>query len=253
MADWNSELYLKFKRERTQPSIDLANSVRMYAPARICDIGCGPGNSTAVLRSVFPTADIVGIDSSPNMIERAKSEHPELEFMQCDVHDVADGWDMLFSNACLQWVGEHDKLMPELINKLNPGGVLAVQMPRNAEEPFFRIIDEAAHEDRWGFDKSVFEVNRVLRPSEYYDILAACAADFRIWETVYVHALDSHEAMLDWVRGTRLRPFLAALSDAAAREFEAEILARARECYPRQADGRILLRFRRLFFTAVRA
>lgn len=252
MADWDSKLYIKFKKERTQPAADLANRLRGYNPHKIADIGCGPGNSTSVVKSVFPGADITGIDSSPNMIEKARKEHPELNFQLCDANDLPDGYDMLFSNACLQWIPNHFELLPKLMDKLNPGGVLAVQVPMNRSEPLYRIIDEVAADPKWNFNNIYFETNGTLSPGEYYDILCGCSSDFQIWETVYCHALASHEALVDWVKGTRLRPYLEALDNEQAAEFENEILSRAMAAYPVQKDGNVILNFRRFFFTAVK-
>ena len=252
MSDWNSALYLKFKKERTQPAADLAARLRTYSPEKIADIGCGPGNSTAVLRSVFPKAELCGIDASQNMIEKARQEHPELKFILCDINDIGSGYDLFFSNACLQWVPDHIRLLPHLMQKLNAGGVLAVQMPMNQEEPLYRIIAEVTGASKWGFPKTCFESNSVLSPDEYYDILSECSADFQIWETVYCHALPSHQALVDWAKSTRLRPYLDALDDEKAALLESEILHGVQEAYPVRRSGNVLLHFRRFFFTAVR-
>ena len=252
MADWNSSLYLKFKKERTQPAIDLANRVRTYHPERIADIGCGPGNSTEVLKSVFPDSELHGIDNSQDMIGKARKEHPELTFYLCDVNDIQNGYDMLFSNACLQWLPDHASLLPKLMNKLNPDGVLAVQLPMNQREPLFRIIDEVASDSSWGLGDRCFQSNDTLHPDEYYDILSKCSSDFQMWETTYYHSLPSHQALVDWVKGTRLRPYLDALDSKNAESFENEVLHRTMEAYPVRDDGNVLLRFRRFFFVAVK-
>ena len=148
MADWNSAQYLKFKNERTQPAVDLAMRIKNN-PKTIVDIGCGPGNSTKVLRDIFTDANILGIDNSPNMIEKAKSEHSDIDFDLCDALSLDGKYDLLFSNACLQWIPNHDTLIPSLMEKLNDGGILAVQVPMNGEEPLFRLIREVANESKW--------------------------------------------------------------------------------------------------------
>lgn len=250
MSDWNAEQYLKFNRQRTQPAIDLANRVRQSPFQTIGDIGCGPGNSTAVLRSVFPRAAICGIDSSPNMIEKAKSSHPGMEFRLCDVHALEPGYDLLFSNACFQWIPDHAVLIPELMGKLNEGGVLAVQMPMNGEEPLFEIIRAVAANPKWHFEKVWFETNETLEPPQYFDILSRCAGDFEMWETVYYHNMPSHASLVDWVRGSRLRPYLDALDAEEAKAFEREITGRVAETYPVMENGEVILRFRRFFFVA---
>ena len=252
MADWNSNLYLKFEKERTQPAIDLANRLRGYHPGRIADLGCGPGNSTAVIRSVFPEAEIIGLDHSSNMIDRARAEHPGLQFQLCDVSELSGEFDMLFSNACLQWLPDHHALLPRLMGLLRPGGVLAVQIPMNQDEPLFRMIREVSSQPQWGFRDIYFDVNEALEPPGYYDILCGCSSAFQMWETVYCHSLPSHEALIDWVRGTRLRPYLEALDSEGAAAFERELLLRVRDVYPIQKDGNVLLRFRRFFFAPER-
>lgn len=253
MSDWNPEKYLLFQKQRTQPAIDLANRVRDCAPNTIVDIGCGPGNSTEVLRKVFPEAEILGIDSSPGMIDRAKAKHGDLNFSLCSAEDLDGVYDLLFSNACLQWIPNHRELIPQLMEKLTEGGVLAVQMPMNHEEPLYQIIRAVAAESKWDFQKVYFETNDTLAPEEYFDILSKCAGRFEQWETVYYHALPSHEKLIDWVRETRLRPYLAVLDDSPKQLFEGEILERVKEAYRPTSSGEVILKFRRFFCVASRA
>lgn len=252
MSDWNPEKYLLFQKQRTQPAIDLANRVRDCAPRIIVDIGCGPGNSTAVLREVFPQAEILGIDSSPSMIDRAKAKHGDLNFSLCSAEDLDGVYDLLFSNACLQWIPNHEVFLPRLMEKLTDQGVLAVQMPMNREEPLYQIIRAVATESKWDFQKVHFETNDTLAPEEYFDILSACARSFEQWEVVYYHALPSHEHLIDWVRETRLRPYLAVLDDGQKQQFEGEILVRVKAAYRPTSSGEIILKFRRFFFVAHR-
>lgn len=250
MSDWDSKLYLKFKNERTQPAIDLANRLRVYNPKTAADIGCGPGNSTSVLKSVFPESDIIGLDNSENMINKAKNTYPDLKFRLCDVNNLSESYDLLFSNACLQWLPEHDKLIPKLMNNLNEGGVLAVQIPMNTEEPLYRAIAETAEEPEWNLNSADFPVNKTLLPDEYYDVLSGCSSDFSLWETIYRHSLPSHKSLLDWVRATRLRPYLEAVGEEKSDKFENEILSKVEKLYPVMNDGNVLLHFRRFFFVA---
>ena len=199
MVTWDSEQYLRFKRERTQPARDLA----MQLPpddgsvTRVLDIGCGPGNSTAVLRERYPHAKILGVDSSPDIIEVARNTYPDIDFQLCDVstqlNDLPADFDVVFSNACIQWVPDHPHLIPGLLARLRVGGVLAVQTPMNYEE-----------------------------------------------------------AIMDWYRGTGMRPYLQALGDAGRKKFEAEVFAQVREEYPTQSDGSIIFPFPRFFFLATR-
>ncbi len=249
---WNADKYLQFENERTQPCIDLANRIRSFAPKSIIDLGCGPGNSTNVLQTVFPESDILGIDNSQNMIDKARSAHPEIRFELCGVRDISGSYDVIFSNACLQWLDDHDSLIEFLMSRLNDGGVLAVQMPMNGEEPLYRIIREVVGSSEFDFSSVCFEKNDVLAPDKYYDILSKCSSGFHIWETVYYHTMKSHEQLVDWVRATRLRPYLEVLRDEEKAAFEAQILEKVRSAYPFTENGSIILRFRRLFFTAVK-
>lgn len=251
MSDWNPEKYLLFKDQRTQPALDLANRVRSCQAKTVVDIGCGPGNSTAVLKDVFPHAKILGIDNSANMISKAKAQHSGLDFQVCSAEDLTGSYDLLFSNACLQWIPNHETLIPQLMGKLTEHGVLTVQMPMNWNEPLFRIIKAVAAKPKWDFKNVCFERNDTLSPEAYFDILSACSGSFEIWETVYYHAMPSHEHLIEWVRGTRLRPYLDVLNEEQKVEFEQEILSMVRDAYPFTASGEGVLKFRRFFFFGI--
>ena len=250
MSDWNASQYLKFKEQRTQPVRDLTAHIRSLNPASVIDIGCGPGNSTAVLAETFPQAKIVGIDTSENMLEKARANCPNLTFVPGDAQELAGTYDLLFSNACLQWIPNHERLIPGLMAHLNPGGHLAVQMPRNDTEPLYRIIAETAAEPEWGLQELQVQPGHLLPPQEYYTILAGCSTDFSLWETKYYHRMPDHQSLLDWVKGARLRPYLDALDQTQGAVFEHTILERVKAAYPLQKDGSVLFGFRRLFFTA---
>ncbi|MBQ8134747.1 MAG: trans-aconitate methyltransferase, partial [Clostridia bacterium] len=178
--------------------------------------------------------------------------YPDIEFRLGNVQNLNDSFDIIFSNACLQWVPDHHSLLPYLMTRLNEQGVLAVQIPVNQEEPLFKIIKETARQSAFDFSKVYFEKNDTLTPEEYYDILSGCASDFDIWETVYYHDLSSHQELTNWVRGTRLRPYLDCLSDEDKKVFEAELLNRIKKQYTVMMNGTVILKFRRLFFVAVK-
>lgn len=250
MSDWNPEKYLMFKKQRTQPAIDLATRLREYAPHTVVDIGCGPGNSTAILKSVFPDARIFGIDNSESMIAKAKQEHGDIDFVMCGAEELSGKYDLLFSNACLQWIPNHETLIPHLMNNLCEKGTLAVQMPMNSEEPLYRIIKDVTSDAKWNFENTMHETNDVLSPEAYFDILSDCSSRFEMWETVYYHVMPSHEHLIDWVRSTRLRPYLNILNEKEKRDFEAEILCKVKKIYPLTETKEVILRFRRLFFIA---
>ena len=255
MADWSSAQYLKFQKERTQPSIDLANRISLENPEKIIDIGCGPGNSTRVLAKRFPKAQVVGVDCSANMLEKARQDNPDLTFMFCDASSdltkFSQDYDVVFSNACIQWVPNHPKLLGEMMALLRPGGVLAIQTPLNRSAPIIQAIRSAAASDRWKGWLGALSPFHNMIPEEYFDLLSEIAVDFTLWETVYFHRLPSPFAAVEWYRSTGLRPYLDALPDDAHRKaFEAEILERITPMYPSQKNGEIIFRFNRLFFMA---
>lgn len=253
MAKWNAELYLKYAGERTQPAVDLAASIPLEAPARIADIGCGPGNSTDVLHTRFPEARILGVDNSEDMIKTARETYPRIEFRLCDaatgLSDLGSDFDVVFSNACIQWIPDHPALLQNMMDMLRPGGTLAIQTPMNYEEPIHRIIQDISQ--KWlGANNPRIFYN--LTPGEYHDLLCEYASSFRIWQTIYYHTMRSHEAILEWYRGTGLRPYLYALPEADRPAFEQDILQRIRAEYPQQKNGDILFRFPRFFMLAIK-
>lgn len=253
MADWNSTQYLKFERERTQPSIDLASRIP-GTPEKIIDIGCGPGNSTVTLAKRFPNASVLGVDNSQNMIEKANASYPELQFALCDISaetgTLDHDFDLVFSNACLQWVPEHETLLPKLLGLLKPGGTLAVQIPNNSESPVHQIAQRLSVSEKWAPFIPSPRVFHSLTPGGYFDLFSKAASDFTIWETVYYHVMDSHQGIIEWYRGTGLRPYLDALPEEKRGEFEQEVYDEVVRAYPVQENGKIIFRFPRLFFTA---
>ena len=253
MADWNPTLYMKFGAERTQPSIDLASRISHPAPKRVLDVGCGPGNSTEVLAARFPGSKVMGIDNSPAMLEEAKGNYPAFDFLLCDaatgLSALEGGCDAIFSNAVLQWVPDHPRVMGELIELLSPGGVLAVQIPYNQEQPVQRVIRELAASPRWEKQLGDARPHTTMTPSDYYNILSAHAGKTDLWETTYYHVLASHTDILQWYRSTGLRPYLNRLSADEAEAFEKEWMERIISDYPIQQNGKVLFPFPRLFFT----
>lgn len=252
MSEWNAQQYLQFGNQRTQPALDLIARVRHLSPKNIVDLGCGPGNSTAALRAAFPKASIVGVDNSPNMIQRARADHPDLSFALGDVTALEGIYDLLFSNACLQWIPDHETLIPSFMEHLNPGGVLAVQIPNNGDSPLFRLIREMADDPWWGIQNVKAQPDMVCSPEIYYDILSGCCSEYQLWETVYHQRMASHASLVEWVKSTRLRPYLAAMDPDMQEKYLAEMEEQLKTRYPMQKDGTVLFSFRRLFFTAVK-
>ncbi len=254
MADWNSAQYLKFKAQRTQPSIDLAAGIEVENPRGIIDIGCGPGNSTRVVKDRFPEAHATGADLSDNMLEAARRDNPDCDFIRLDVGGdlsaLAGRFDVVFSNACLQWVPEHRKLLPSLFSLLRKGGALAVQIPMNFEEPIHQIICRTAQSPEWSGKFKNQRIFYTLSEEEYFDILSELTDDFEIWRTVYFHRMPGIESIIEWYKGTGLRPYLDALSDNDKEKFLAEIKAQLEKECPKQENGEIIFRFPRFFFIA---
>lgn len=254
MSDWNSTQYLKFKKERTQPAIDLAAKIEYENPGRIIDIGCGPGNSTAVLKNKFPKAEILGVDSSQNMIDKARRDNPQITFKLLDISSedwqLERDFDIAFSNACLQWVPDHKSLLPKIMGILKKGGLMAVQIPFNFKEPVHRIISELIKEEKWRKKITEPRIFYTLTAEDYYDILADISSDFQMWETIYCHRMRSCEDIAEWYKSTGLKPYLEALSESDKVIFLNDVLERLREHYPLRKNGEIIFRFPRLFFIA---
>jgi trans-aconitate 2-methyltransferase len=257
MTTWNPDLYLKYADERTRPSYDLVARIDLPNPARIVDIGCGPGNSTQVLRQAWPHADILGLDSSPQMIDKARAAYPDERWTVADAAAWAtvQRYDLVFSNAALQWMPDHDALIPALFERVAPGGALAVQVPFNRESPLQQAIAEVADRPRWRQATAGCEARLSYLPAGYYyDRLAPMAARLDLWQTVYYHVLAGHQDMIDWSSSTSMRPYLERLADDAESEaFRREVRETCAPQYPTQADGKVLFPFKRTFFIAYKA
>ncbi len=256
MSDWKPALYRRYEDERTRPARDLLACVPLESASNAVDIGCGPGNSTELIVERFPLAQILGTDTSEAMLADARKRLPQCRFEQSDVStwQPAVAPDLLFANAVLQWVPAHEVLMPRLLSSLAPGGVLAIQMPDNHDEPTHRLMREVAAAGPWSTDIGDPQAIRtpILPPAAYYDMLAASAARVDVWRTAYHHPMASASAIVEWVRGTGLRPFVDPLSPEHRQGFLAEYERRIVEAYRPRSDGKLLLAFPRLFIVAQR-
>jgi trans-aconitate 2-methyltransferase len=256
MPQWDAKQYLHFGNERTQAAVDLLSRVAVAAPRRVVDLGCGPGNSTELLHQRWPAADIVGLDSSPQMIGAARTAYPHWQWQEDDIARWTPPapCDVIFSNAALQWVPDHARLLPRLLSRVASGGALAVQMPAHLNSPVHLAMLAIARDPIWRDRlQPACAAVTVESPDFYYDRLQPLAGLIELWVTEYLHVLDGPASVVDWIRGTGLRPFLQALANDAERgHFEARLLAAAEKGYPRQADGRVLFPFRRLFVIAYR-
>ncbi len=254
MSDWNPELYLKFKNERTAPSIDLLSKIKIDNPGSIIDLGCGPGNSTQILHKKWPDSKLLGIDSSVEMIKKAKEDFPDQNWLAADISEIKseEFYDLVFSNATLQWIPNHEKLIPGLLKLVNKNGALAVQVPANNESPLHKALYRVSGEKKWKRYTKVCEKLLNYQSSDYYyNILNPLVSDLDIWETTYFHELHSHQGLIDWYKSTGMRPFLESLPDDEKRaEFENEVLEQCWDNYKIQKNGKILYPFKRIFFIA---
>lgn len=257
MMAWSAEQYVKFEDERTRPARDLLAQVPLGSAERAYDLGCGPGNSTELIAERFGAANVCGLDSDDNMLAAAARRLPGMKFVKADLNSWAPEQpaDLLYANAVFQWVPDHISVLARLMDHLKPGGVLAVQMPDNLAEPSHTLMEETGAAGPW---KAAFAGGRVRRPvlpppADYFDRLMPKSARVEVWHTVYYHPLADAPAIVEWVKATGLRPYLDAAGPEHAAAFTADYTARIAGAYRPMADGRVLLRFPRLFIVAVRA
>jgi len=254
MADiWDAGQYLRFGGERARPFFDLVAQVGAADPGYVADLGCGPGNLTAVLARRWPGATVVGVDNSAEMIAAARREATpgvaNLAFELGDVWDwrPAEPLDVLVCNAVLQWVPGHQRLLLDWADMLAPGGWLAFQLPGNFDQPSHALVRELAASPRWRPLLAGAELNRQGGdPAEYVDLLARPGYQVDAWETSYLHVLPGDDPVVEWTKGTTLRPVLAALDQEQAAEFLAEYAERLRPVYQPRPFGTIFP-FRRVF------
>lgn len=254
MRDWNPALYSRFEDERTRPAVELLARVPLQQARLAVDLGCGPGNSTELLVQRFEGAEVLGMDNSPAMLKAAAERLPGLRF---EGGDVAS-WqppkppDLLFANAVLQWLPDHETLLPRLMGQLAPGGVLAVQMPDNLDEASHRLMREVAAEAPYAehLGGAAALRTRILPADGYYDLLAPWSDEVDVWRTTYHHRMGSPADIVQWLRGTGLKPFVEGLPEPLQAGFVAEYERRIALAYPERADGRRLLAFPRLFMVA---
>lgn len=251
MQDWNPDLYLQFKQERTRPSYDLISQIHAPNACHLTDLGCGPGNSTQILRDVYPLANITGVDNSPAMLSEAKKALPDCQFIEADIATWVPEikQDLIFANASLQWLPDHNLLFPHLVNQLQSDGILAIQMPNNLNESTHALMRKVASE------QSISIINRtaLLPITEYYDLLSNVACSVDIWQTTYYHIMPSINSIIDWLSATGLRPYLENLDEKQKEKFLARYHELLTEAYPKQDNSHVLMPFPRLFIIARKA
>jgi trans-aconitate 2-methyltransferase len=251
---WNPTVYLAFADERTRPAAELLARVPSENPARVADLGCGPGNSTAPMRVRWPEAHIDGVDSSAEMLDKARKSGVNARWEQADLADWKPSapYDVIFSNATYQWLPHHDMLLPRLMGFVNSAGVFAFQVPNNMQAPSHVLMRETAASGPWAVKLANVREVAVQSAQAYYGILKPHAASVDVWETEYLHVLTGDDAVYHWVSGTGLRPFVDALDAGERERFIADYKARLNKAYPPRADGTTLFPFRRLFAVAKR-
>ena len=255
-APWDAELFSRFEAERVWPARDLIAKLAR-APKLAYDLGCGPGASTAELVKRFPEAEVVGVDSSPRMLAAARRRLPKIVFEEADI----ERWipdrrpDLIFADSALQWVHAHESLFPRLMDLLNPGGTLAVQMPDNRQEPSHALMRLIAADGPWADRLVPIAKTRAVIAThiDYYNWLRPVAETLAIWQTTYVHPLPGIDSVVDWFRGSALRPFLAPLSDAERETFLRRYRRDLAESYQEEEDGKVLFIYPRLFMLARKA
>lgn len=253
---WSAQQYSKFENERNRPVLDLLAHIPTENVYTAADIGCGPGNSTELLLAKYPQARVIGMDSSEDMIAAARKRLPDIRFDVADIStwEEKGPFDIILANAALQWVPDHSNIFPELINKLSPGGSLAVQMPDNFDEPSHRLMREVASSGPWK-EKLSSSSTRVKRETaEWYNQeLRGIVSKLDIWRTTYYHSLGGGaDAIVEWFKGTGLQPFLNPLNENERTEFIGQYKTAIGNAYTIFTDGTVVLPFPRLFIVATR-
>lgn len=252
--DWSATQYLMFENERTRAALDLLSRVPVDNPGACIDLGCGPGNSTELLVGRFPDAVVEGLDSSSDMLAKARARLPGVRFEQADLlrWRPTHSYDLVFANAVLQWLPDHERLFPTLLDAVSPGGCLAVQMPDNVSEPSHLAMREVADSGPWADRlRAASEARTTIGSFEdYHRWLRAAGCEIDLWRTTYVHALAGAGAIVEWFKSTGLKPYIDPLSGSERAEFLDRYRARIAQSYPADAEGTVLLRFPRLFIVA---
>lgn len=261
--EWDPGQYLKFDRQRTRPALDLLARIPM-APAgragpglRITDLGCGPGTVTRLLHQRWPSAYITGVDGSFEMLAtaRADTELRNVEWHEADITrwTPVDPQHLIYSNAVFHWLDRHDEILPRLLSALGPGGILAIQMAANHHAPSHHAIFDLAESGPWS-SALAYLVRRqpIGEPEFYYDLLDPLTSELEIWTTEYLYQLEGENPVVEWVKGSVLKPFLDALDGAQQEDFLTQFSKTILGLYPPQSDGRTLFPFRRFFIYAVR-
>ncbi len=258
---WNAQIYSQFLELRTRPAHDLLNAIpSTFQPNIVYDLGCGPGNSSILLKQRWASAKIVGLDSSVDMLNKAQSTYADITFIQGDIAHFTspEKIDCIFANASLQWLSDHRSLFPKLLGLLNSGGILAIQMPNNFHLPTHQVIIQLlqSHQEWKPFLKLLIhgELSKPLYylPS-YYDLLSTSSSyPLYLWETTYYQEMEHVQAIFDWVKGTGLRPILSSMNESDAQLFSKKYIQEISNEYRLQKNNKILLPFQRIFMIGIK-
>ena len=254
MPSWDPSQYLKFADHRLRPALDLLARIPGEAPRSIWDLGCGAGNVTKLLKDRWPAAQVTGVDGSRDMLVKARAIDG-ISWVEGDIAhwSAPQPADVVYSNAALHWIDDHARLLPHLLHQLARGGAMAVQMPRNFKAPSHTLLYETAGSGPWAATLVPYlRTSPVAPPEAYYDMLMPHATHIDIWETEYLHVLQGENAVLEWTKGSAVRPLLDRIEADQRPDFLAAYAARLRGAYPQRSDGMTLFPFRRLFIVAQR-
>jgi trans-aconitate 2-methyltransferase len=254
---WSARQYVTFEQERTRPARDLLAAIPPVEARSVIDLGCGPGNSTELLVEHFSGATVRGLDSSGDMIDAARQRLPAVAFDIADIGrwDEPGPFDVIFANAVLQWLPDHATLLPSLVNKLAPGGTLAIQMPDTLHQPSHRLMRDIAANGSWAqqLARAADTRTEVADASTYYSILKPHCSRVDVWRTTYHHPLAGGAAgVVQWFKGSGLRPFLDPLDEGQRAQYLEQYLHAVEQAYPALDDGTVLLPFPRVFMVATR-
>ena len=255
-AKWDPHQYLAFADQRLRPALELLARVPLEQPRRVADLGCGTGHITGHLRSRWPTADLTGVDNSPEMLSQAERQQipgPPVRWEQDDLATWAplQPMDLIYSNAALHWIGDHGGQFPRLASLLAPGGVLAVQMPRNFAAPSHVLMTTAAQAGPWReWLRPHMRAEPVADPAFYYDVLAPLCRTVDVWETEYQQVLTGENPVAEFTKGSWLKSLLDALQEPERSQFEAEYRRLVLDAYPKRHASKTLFPFKRLFIVA---
>ncbi len=254
MTDWNPNLYLQYNDQRLQPSVDLVSRIQLKNPVKILDYGCGPGNSTQVLRAKWPHADILGTDCSEAMIQKAKASYSGMNWDQQDitVWEPDEKQDLVFSNAVIQWIFNHETLIPRLIGMTKTNGAVAFQIPQYDTMPVATIIDEEFH---MLYPKSTFSIHSIFEFHDapyYYEKFHEQFTRMELWKTSYIHEMKSYGDIVAMIESTGLRPYLEKTEEKKKKVFLDNIMKQLPKFYKQFRNGNVLFPFERLFVIGYR-